>query len=82
MRSIADIKSGLHQYVAQTDNVEALTKLQQYVQELMSTGDEIIAYTSRGVPLNQEAYKTDVDDAIAEAKSGEVISIEDMEKEL
>lgn len=82
MNSIAEIKSGLHHYIAETDNVEVLTELKKYVEELVSKEDRIIAYTSDGRALNQSQYKADIDEAILGAEEGEVVSIEEMEKDL
>ncbi len=82
MNSVAEIKSGLHHYIAETDDLNTLTKLQQFVKELLSQEDRIIAYTTGGRALNQAAYKADLDNAIAEAESGKVIAIEEMEKGL
>jgi len=84
MNSIAEIKSTLHYYIAETDDVKVLSKLQnqKYVKELLDKEDKIIAYTSSGKPLAQLAYKKDIDAAIAEADRGEVISQADMEKGL
>ncbi len=82
MESIAEIKSGLHHYIAETDNVETLAKLQKYITKLLAKEGDIIAYTSGGVALNQAAYKTDIDKAIKEAKNGNTLSIEEFEKSL
>jgi len=82
MNSIAEIKSGLHHYIADTDDVKILTKLQKYVEELLSKEDKIIAYTSDGRALNQQAYKADIDNAKEQAERGEIVSIEEMEKGL
>lgn len=82
MTSIAEIKSTLHCYIAETDDVKVLSKLQKYVKGLLDKEDKVIAYTSSGKPLTQSAYKKEIDAAIAEADEGEVISQEDMEKGL
>jgi len=82
MNNVAEIKSGLHHYIAETDDVKTLSKLQKYVEKLLSQEDRIIAYTADGRALNQAAYKADIDSAISEAESGKVISIEEMEKSL
>ena len=82
MNSIAEIKSGLHNYIAETDNVEMLTELKKFVEELLSKEDKIIAFTSDGRALNQSDYKADIDDAIQRAENGEVVSIEEMERSL
>ncbi|TRX45807.1 hypothetical protein FNH22_31380 [Fulvivirga sp. M361] len=82
MNSIAEIKTILHHYIAETDDVQVLSKLEQYVKKLLSKEDKIIAYTAQGQPLNQAAYKREIDDAIAEVDRGEIISQEEMEKDL
>ena len=82
MISIAEIKSGLHHYIAETDDIKTLAKLQKYVAELLSKGGEIIAYKSDGTALNQAAYKSDIDQAIKEAEDGNTLSIEELEKGL
>jgi len=82
MNSIAEIKSTLHHYISETDDVKILSKLQKYVKSLLDKEDKIIAYTSQGHPLTCSAYKKDIDEAMAEADRGEVISQEDMEKGL
>jgi len=82
MDSIAEIKSGLHHYIAETDDVKTLAKLQEYIKKLISSGDKIIAYTSDGRALNQADYKADIDKAILQAGNGQVVPIEEMEKGL
>jgi hypothetical protein len=80
MNSIAEMKSTLHYYIAETDDVKVLSKLQKYVKGLLEKEDKVIAFTSEGKPLTRSAYKKDIDAAIAEADRGEVISQADMEK--
>jgi len=82
MESIAEIKSGLHHYIAETDDVKTLSKIKKYVSDLIKEENKIIAYTSDGRALNQAAYKADLDNAINEANRGETVSIEEMEKDL
>lgn len=82
MNSIAEIKSGLHHYIAETDDVKTLSKLQKYVESLLSKDDKVIAYSAKGQPLTQASYKAAIDTAIGEAERGEVVSIEEMEKDL
>ena len=82
MNSIAEIKTILHHYIAETDDIQALAKLEQYVKQLLAKEDKIIAYTAQGPPLNQAAYKKEIDEARAEVDRGEVVSQEEMEKGL
>ena len=82
MKSIAEIKSGLHHYIAGTDDVKILAKLQKYVEGLLSKEDKIIVYTSDGRALNQAAYKADIDEAIRQGERGEIVSIKEMEQGL
>jgi len=82
MESIAEIKSGLHHYIAETDDVKTLSKIKKYISELLKKENRIIAYTAEGRALNQAEYKVDIDKAIQEANTGATVSIEEMEKEL
>ena len=72
----------MHHYIAETDSIEVLTELQKHVEELLSRDDKIIAYTSDGRALNQSQYKMEIDEAIQLAENGQVVSIEEMEKNL
>ncbi len=82
MESLAEIKSGLHHYIAETDDVKILSKLKKFVSELLDNEDKIVAFTSDGRALTRSAYKADIDQAIKQAESGNVVSIEDMRKNL
>lgn len=80
MDSIAEIKSNLHQYIADTDDVKILSKLQEYVKNILDKENTVIAFTSKGKPLTSEQYKKEIDEAIAEVDNGDVISQEQMER--
>lgn len=82
MATIAEIKSSLHHYIAETDDVELLSKVQQYVQNLLDQEDKIVAYTPHKKALNQSAYKKDIDEAIDQADKDETISQDEIEKDL
>lgn len=82
MPNIAEIKSSLHYFISQTDDIKTLEKLQGYITELFGKEDRILAYTSEGHPLTQSDYKKDIDAAIAQANTGETVSQEEMEKGL
>lgn len=82
MESIAEIKSGLHHYIAATDDIKTLSKIKKYISDLLEKENTIIAYTADGRALNRAAYKADIDRAITEAENGELISIEEMEGDL
>lgn len=82
MNSIAEIKSTLHHYISETDDVKVLSELQKYIKNVLDKEDKIIAYTSQGHPLTCSAYKKNIDEAVAEADRGEIISQEEMEKRL
>ena len=80
MKSVADIKSEIHRFVAKTDDLDSLKELEGLIQDLMSKEEEIMIYTSKGVPLDRESYKRDIDSAIQEVKNGQVVDIEEVEK--
>ncbi len=80
VESLAELKSGLHHYIAETDDFSTLSKIREYVSELMQKENKVIAYTSDGRALNQSEYKKDIDKAMIEAQEGFTISIEELEK--
>ena len=82
MNSVAEIKSSLHHYIAETDDVNILSKISKYAKELIDHKDRIIAYSSTGEPLTQERYKEDIDRIVTLANDDEVISQSEMEKGL
>jgi len=82
MNSIAEIKSSLHHYIADIDDVNLLAKFQDYIKNQLTSENKIIAYTSKGLPLTQADYKKDIDEAIQQAQNGQTVSQEDLEKEL
>lgn len=81
-KNIAEIKSALHHYIAETDDVEMLSKVQNYVRQLLDQEDKVVAYTSDGKPLTRSAYKKDIDEAKDQADKGNIISQDEMEKGL
>jgi hypothetical protein len=82
MNNIAEIKSTLHQFIAENDDIKFLTELKNFMRSEMEKKEKIIAYTSKGLPLTQSAYKKEIDDAIAEIESGQFISQEEMNKKI
>ena len=79
MSTIAEIKSTLHQYIVETDDVDVLNELRNYFETLPHQQDRIIAYTTEGKALSREAYRQDLDEAIGQADRGEVVSQQDIE---
>ena len=79
MTTIAEIKSTLHQYIVETDDMDVLNELRNYFETLLQP-DKTIAYTTTGDPLSRESYQQDLDEAIAQANRGEVISQLDIEQ--
>ena len=82
MNSIAEIKSSLHLYIAETDDVNILSKIKEYAKGLIDHEDKIIAFSSSGKTLTQDQYKNDIDQIIAYSNEGDVISQEEMERDL
>ncbi len=82
MESIAEIKSGLHHYISETDDVKTLSKIKNYISELLKSENKTVAYKADGRALNQAEYKKDIDEAIHEANNGKIVSIEEMEQGL
>lgn len=82
MNSIAEIKTTLHQYIAETDDMKILSKLQEYVKNLLAKEKTIIAFNAEGKSLTSEQYKKEIDDAIAEVDGGGVVPQSQMEEGL
>ena len=80
MSSIAEIKSTLHQYIVEIDDVEVLNDLRTYFEKLPYQQDRAVVYTTEGKVLSREAYRQDVNEAIAQADRGEVVRQEDIEQ--
>ncbi|WP_373494834.1 hypothetical protein [Aquiflexum sp.] len=80
MNSIAEIKTTLHQYIAETDDVKILSKLQEYVKNILDKEQTNVTFNSQGKPLTSSQYKKEIDDAVAEVNKGGVVSQEQMEK--
>ena len=80
MNTIAEIKSTLHQYIVETDDVDVLKNLRTYFEGLTYQKDKIVAYTAEGKALSREAYRQDIDEAIAQADRGEVVRQQDIEQ--
>ena len=80
MTTIAEIKSALHQYIVETDDVEVLNDLRTYFETLPYQRDKVIVHTTEGKALSREAYQKDIDEAIAQADRGEVVSQQDIEQ--
>lgn len=56
MSTIAEIKSTLHQYIVETDDVDVLNELRTYFETLPHQQDRIITHTAEGSALSREAY--------------------------
>jgi len=82
MNSIAEIKTTLHQYIAETDDMKILSKLQEYVKNLLAKENTIIAFNAEGKSLTSEQYKKEINDSIAEVDGGGVVPQSQMEEGL
>lgn len=82
MNSLAEIKSSLHLYIAETDDVKILSKINNYVKGLIDQEGGVVAYSSKGEPLTHEGYKDDIDKIIEVSRDNDVVSQEEMEKDL
>jgi len=82
MTTIAQIKSALHQQVANTEDEKILHKMKQYFQSLTTSEKRIIAYNSQGRPLTSQLYIAEVQKSRVQHKRGKVVSQKEMEKGL
>ena len=79
--SASQIRTELHQYIDKADDrmVKAMyAMLQNYFEDDKS----IVAYTTSGDPLTKEEYIQKVTTAYEEAKNGDVITTEELLKEM
>ena len=80
MSTIAEIKSTLHQYIVETDDVDVLNELRTYFEKLPYQREKVVAYTADGKALSRKAYQKDISEAIAQADRGELVRQEDIEQ--
>ena len=57
-------------------------KLYSRMQKELYQNNEIVAYTTAGLPLTRKQYIEKIEKAIAEADRGELITDEELEKEI
>jgi len=82
MTTIAEIKSALHQQVANTEDEKVLQKMQLYFNSLTKSDKKIVAFSSKWKPLTAKEYKAEVEESISLYKKGKVISQKEMEKKI
>jgi hypothetical protein len=82
MANIAELKSSLHQQVANTEDEKILLKLQLYYNSLTKGNKKIVAYNYKGKGLTAKEYKAELADSIVQYKLGKVVSQKTMEKGL
>lgn len=78
--TIAEIKSTLHQLVANTEDEKTLKKMQAYFQSLTKGDKKVVAYNSKLKPLTADEYRAEIQESLAQYKKGRVISQREMEK--
>jgi hypothetical protein len=81
MSNIAELKSALHQQVANMEDEKVLQKVQQYFQSLVKNDKKIIAYNVKGKALTTKEYKASIQESITQYKIGKWISQKEMEKQ-
>lgn len=82
MTTIAEIKSALHQQVADTEDEKVLQKMQLYFNSLTKGDRKIIAHSSKWKPLTAKEYKAEIEESISQYRKGKVISQKQMEKKI
>ena len=82
MTTVAEIKSALHQHIANTEDEKILHKMQVYFQSLIKNDKKIVAYDSKLRPLTVKQYKASIEESIGQYKKKRVVSQKEMEKRL
>ena len=80
MATISEVKSTLHQYIVETEDMEILNHVTDYFKKLLRESGKIVAFSLDGKALTVEDYKKDIDEARDQIKRGESISQEELEK--
>ena len=80
MTTISEVKSTLHQYIVETEDMEILNHVTDYFKKLLSESGKIVAFNFDGKALTVEDYKRDIDEARDQIKRGESVSQEELEK--
>lgn len=82
MSNIAELKSALHQQVANMEDEKVLQKVQLYFKSLVKNDKKIIAYNAKGKALTTKEYKASIEESMAEYKKGKWVSQKEMDKKL
>lgn len=82
MSTVAEIKSALHQQVANTQDERVLSKMHLYFQSLKKSDKRIVAINSLGQSLTSKQYVEEIRKSITQHKLGKVVKQGDLEKEL
>ncbi len=82
MFTLAEIKSSLHQQIANTDDKKILKKVQDYIRTQTGSTKKTVAYDAELNPLTIEQYRAEVKKSLAQYKKGKVISQDKMEKSI
>lgn len=73
-----ELKEKIHEYLNRADD-----RLLKIIYAILNQDEnEIVAYTTSGKPLTRAAYRAELKESEEEIKRGEVISHEDLEKEI
>ena len=80
MVSISEVKSTLHKYIVETEDMEVLNSVNDYFRSLLKERGKIVAFTSDRRALTVEDYKRDIDESRDQIRRGESISQEELEK--
>ncbi|MCW5912699.1 MAG: hypothetical protein KIT62_16640 [Cyclobacteriaceae bacterium] len=82
MSTLAEIKSAIHQQVANTEDRKLLLKVQNYLRSLNKEKRRIVAYTSDLKPLTVDQYRSEIRKSMEQYRSDRVVSQKEMEKSI
>ena len=79
--SVLQIRQELHRYIDLADD-RFVAAVYAMMQHYVTNDESIVAYTVNGEPLTKMEFANQVNEAYADAKKGNVISTEDLLKQI
>ena len=80
MASIEEIKSTLHRYVVETEDIKLLESVTDYFRAKLDRTGKIVGYDADGTPLSLSKYRDQLDEAREQIEKGQSMDQIEVEK--